>query len=112
MDPLSGQNRGYAFITYCTRDAAQAAVKQVRFYLLFLLDTSSLSVFVCSLYFLHVLLPILFFLFKLTFKERNEYFTSYFDSSLDFFSGKLLVEMAKSKIIKIGSVEINVYKCT
>ncbi|PRD18194.1 UNVERIFIED_CONTAM: Heterogeneous nuclear ribonucleoprotein R [Trichonephila clavipes] len=30
MDPLSGQNRGYAFITYCTRDAAQAAVRQVR----------------------------------------------------------------------------------
>ncbi|KAG8195906.1 hypothetical protein JTE90_001141 [Oedothorax gibbosus] len=29
MDPLSGQNRGYAFITYCTREAAQAAVKQL-----------------------------------------------------------------------------------
>ncbi|GIX86366.1 heterogeneous nuclear ribonucleoprotein R [Caerostris darwini] len=29
MDPLSGQNRGYAFITYCTRDAAQAAVRQL-----------------------------------------------------------------------------------
>lgn len=29
MDPLTGQNRGYAFITYCNREAAQAAVKQV-----------------------------------------------------------------------------------
>lgn len=29
MDPLTGQNRGYAFITYCTREAAQAAVKQL-----------------------------------------------------------------------------------
>ncbi|XP_068198427.1 heterogeneous nuclear ribonucleoprotein Q-like isoform X2 [Antennarius striatus] len=27
MDPLSGLNRGYAFITYCTKDAAQEAVK-------------------------------------------------------------------------------------
>lgn len=29
MDPLTGQNRGYAFITYCNREAAQSAVKQV-----------------------------------------------------------------------------------
>ncbi|KAG7324505.1 hypothetical protein KOW79_012521 [Hemibagrus wyckioides] len=27
MDPLSGQNRGYAFITFCSKDAAQEAVK-------------------------------------------------------------------------------------
>uniref|UniRef100_A0AAX7U128 RRM domain-containing protein n=1 Tax=Astatotilapia calliptera TaxID=8154 RepID=A0AAX7U128_ASTCA len=27
MDPLSGQNRGYAFITYCNKDDAQKAVK-------------------------------------------------------------------------------------
>ncbi|KAJ3609744.1 hypothetical protein NHX12_024255 [Muraenolepis orangiensis] len=27
MDPLSGQNRGYAFITYCNKDDAQEAVK-------------------------------------------------------------------------------------
>ncbi|XP_041089865.1 heterogeneous nuclear ribonucleoprotein R [Polyodon spathula] len=27
MDPLSGQNRGYAFITFCNKDAAQEAVK-------------------------------------------------------------------------------------
>ncbi|NXA82002.1 HNRPR protein, partial [Thryothorus ludovicianus] len=27
MDPLSGQNRGYAFITFCGKDAAQEAVK-------------------------------------------------------------------------------------
>lgn len=29
MDPLSGQNRGYAFITFCSKDAAQEAVKLV-----------------------------------------------------------------------------------
>ncbi|KPP76865.1 heterogeneous nuclear ribonucleoprotein R-like [Scleropages formosus] len=27
MDPLSGQNRGYAFITFCNKEAAQEAVK-------------------------------------------------------------------------------------
>ncbi|XP_078279439.1 heterogeneous nuclear ribonucleoprotein R isoform X2 [Rhinoraja longicauda] len=27
MDPLSGQNRGYAFVTFCNKDAAQEAVK-------------------------------------------------------------------------------------
>ncbi|CAG5866498.1 unnamed protein product [Menidia menidia] len=27
MDPLSGLNRGYAFVTFCTKDAAQKAVK-------------------------------------------------------------------------------------
>lgn len=30
MDPLSGLNRGYAFVTFCTKEAAQAAVKLVR----------------------------------------------------------------------------------
>lgn len=35
MDPLlSGQNRGYAFITFCNKDAALEAVKLVRFPLL------------------------------------------------------------------------------
>ncbi len=29
MDPLSGLNRGYAFITFCTKEAAQQAVKLV-----------------------------------------------------------------------------------
>lgn len=29
MDPLSGLNRGYAFITFCTKEAAQEAVKLV-----------------------------------------------------------------------------------
>lgn len=29
MDPLSGLNRGYAFVTFCTKDAAQEAVKLV-----------------------------------------------------------------------------------
>lgn len=27
VDPLSGQNRGYAFITFCGKEAAQEAVK-------------------------------------------------------------------------------------
>lgn len=30
MDPLSGLNRGYAFVTFCTKESAQAAVKLVR----------------------------------------------------------------------------------
>lgn len=30
MDPLSGLNRGYAFVTFCTKEAAQEAVKLVR----------------------------------------------------------------------------------
>lgn len=30
MDPLSGLNRGYAFLTFCTKEAAQEAVKLVR----------------------------------------------------------------------------------
>lgn len=29
MDPLSGLNRGYAFVTFCTKEAAQQAVKLV-----------------------------------------------------------------------------------
>ena len=29
MDPLSGQNRGYGFASFTTRDAAQECVKQV-----------------------------------------------------------------------------------
>lgn len=29
MDPLSSLNRGYAFITFCTKEAAQEAVKLV-----------------------------------------------------------------------------------
>lgn len=32
MDPLSGLNRGYAFITFCTKEAAQEAVKLVRYH--------------------------------------------------------------------------------
>lgn len=30
MDPLSGLNRGYAFVTFCSKEAAQQAVKLVR----------------------------------------------------------------------------------
>lgn len=29
MDPMTGTNRGYAFVTFTTRDAAANAVKQV-----------------------------------------------------------------------------------
>uniref|UniRef100_T1IVI9 RRM domain-containing protein n=1 Tax=Strigamia maritima TaxID=126957 RepID=T1IVI9_STRMM len=29
MDPMTGQNRGYAFITFCDKDGAQEAVKQL-----------------------------------------------------------------------------------
>ncbi|CAM9131762.1 unnamed protein product, partial [Lampetra fluviatilis] len=28
MDPLTGLNRGYAFLTYCSRDSALESVKQ------------------------------------------------------------------------------------
>ena len=31
MDPMTGTNRGYAFVTFTSRDAAQNAVKEVRF---------------------------------------------------------------------------------
>lgn len=30
MDPMTGTNRGYAFVTFTTRDAAQLAVQKVR----------------------------------------------------------------------------------
>ena len=30
MDPLTGQNRGYAFVTFTNRDAADRAVTEVR----------------------------------------------------------------------------------
>lgn len=29
MDPMSGSNRGYAFITFTNREAAQQAVREV-----------------------------------------------------------------------------------
>lgn len=29
MEPMSGLNKGYAFITFCTKEAAQEAVKLV-----------------------------------------------------------------------------------
>lgn len=35
MDPMSGQNRGYAFVTFTTREAAQEAVRQVCYESLF-----------------------------------------------------------------------------
>lgn len=31
MDPLTGLNRGYAFVTFCNKEAAQEAVKLVSF---------------------------------------------------------------------------------
>lgn len=33
MDPLTGQNRGYAFITFKNKSGAQNAVKQVSLFL-------------------------------------------------------------------------------
>lgn len=30
MDPLTGLNRGYAFITFCDKEGAAEAVKRVR----------------------------------------------------------------------------------
>lgn len=36
MDPMTGTNRGYAFVTFTTREAAQQAVQKVRWGLLFL----------------------------------------------------------------------------
>ena len=32
MDPLTGLNRGYAFVTFCTKEAAQEAVKLVSWF--------------------------------------------------------------------------------
>lgn len=31
MDPMSGKNRGYAFLTYCEKSSAQEAAKKVAF---------------------------------------------------------------------------------
>ena len=33
MDPMTGLNRGYAFVTFTTREAAQEAVHQVHFWI-------------------------------------------------------------------------------
>jgi len=43
MDPLTGLNRGYAFVTFCTKEAAQEAVKLVSFliWIFFFLRTLS-----------------------------------------------------------------------
>ena len=32
MDPMTGLNRGYAFVTFTDRDAAHEAVRQVHFF--------------------------------------------------------------------------------
>lgn len=49
MDPLTGLNRGYAFVTFCTKEAAQEAVKLVSLltwiltvFLFFLKNTSKI----------------------------------------------------------------------
>lgn len=36
MDPMTGTNRGYAFITYTTKEEAEQAHKDVIIYYLFL----------------------------------------------------------------------------
>lgn len=41
MDPMTGFNRGYSFITYCDRDGANEAVKQV----CLIIDISSVCTF-------------------------------------------------------------------
>lgn len=49
MDPLSGQNRGYAFITYCNKDDAQKAVKLVsELKVVFISRRIRISVFTCE----------------------------------------------------------------
>lgn len=46
MDPMSGQNRGYAFVTFTTKDAAQQAVREVRFFsIIFLWQETAFVVF-------------------------------------------------------------------
>lgn len=37
MDPMTGTNRGYAFVTFTSRDAAQQAVQKVSFCRVFML---------------------------------------------------------------------------
>lgn len=49
MDPLSGLNRGYAFLTFCTKEAAQEAVKLVR-------KTTSLVVVLAKIHRAHALI--------------------------------------------------------
>ena len=59
MDPMTGLNRGYAFVTFTTRDAAQEAVRQVGLqyqgrFLVTIQNCKSLSIlstFVDSVYF-------------------------------------------------------------
>ena len=47
MDPLTGLNRGYCFVTYCDKDGASEAVKQVCFlyYLCQFIGNLNLTVF-------------------------------------------------------------------
>lgn len=49
MDPLTGLNRGYAFVTFCTKEAAQEAVKLVSFFFSFF---SRLNVSFCLMCFI------------------------------------------------------------
>lgn len=45
MDPMTGTNRGYAFVTFTSRDAAQNAVREVNNFYSLRIHSSVLSIF-------------------------------------------------------------------
>ena len=51
MDPLTGLNRGYVFVTFCTKEAAQEAVKLVNSPppLVFTISIFNVRFFLCAL---------------------------------------------------------------
>lgn len=54
MDPMTGTNRGYAFVTFTTRDSAQNAVKEVSIALTNALLQFLLLLYICIIFTLYI----------------------------------------------------------